>query len=68
MFAAVALVFAVIVVNDTIYHPVRSSVQATGAGWLLLAIVDVRMRLLSFLVLVPKCTASADSLGTIFHI
>ena len=39
VFTAVALVFAVIAVNDTIYSS-HSSLKATGAGWLLLAVVD----------------------------
>ncbi|KAF9505907.1 hypothetical protein BS47DRAFT_1374219 [Hydnum rufescens UP504] len=38
VFTAVALVFAVIAVDDTIYSP-QSSLQATGAGWILLAII-----------------------------
>jgi len=40
VFTAVALVFAVIQVDQAIYSSVPS-LQATGAGWLLLAIVDI---------------------------
>lgn len=43
VFTAAAMVFAVIEVNQTIFSS-ESSLEAVGAGWLLLAVVDVRPR------------------------
>ncbi len=40
VFAAVALVLAVIIVDDTIYAN-APSLSATGAGWMLIAAADV---------------------------
>jgi len=65
VFGSIAIVFAVIGVNQGIFDP-RGALEAMSAGWLVLAFVDVRHS-----YTLPKTqnlTYSTDYLGPVFYI